>query len=146
MTFNTGRGCWNYTSKIFLIHTEVQLGNCTEKTWIHTTFSCFCLTQVSQFWITAHEGLNLAVALHIYVDMTNSIVCLTTAYGVRTKINKIKPMCVYHFSLSPYMQSRKSFKENLIPFKRNDWLVLHLPDGTIHFKVLCEVCVICIRV
>lgn len=54
---NTVRGCWNYTSKIFLIHPEVQLGNCTEKTWIHTTFFCFCLTQVSRFWITAHEGL-----------------------------------------------------------------------------------------
>lgn len=52
-----GRGSWKYTSKIFLIHPQSSAGKLHWEGLNTHNFSCLCLTPVSQFWITAHEGL-----------------------------------------------------------------------------------------
>lgn len=147
---NPGRGSWKYTIKIFLIHPQSSARKLHWAGLNTHNFSWFCLTQSANSESQPMKAYILAVALHIYVDMTNSIVCLKTAkwlqdsFSLSARANtqhmlehglslkKKKNLWVYFFSFSPYVQGKRAvFEDNI---RQITELVLHLPGSTINCR------------
>lgn len=74
---NAGRGALgSRLVKYFWSSPKVQFENSTEKAWIHRTFPVSVwLQSVSQFWITAHEGLYFGSS-SAYLGWYNQFLCL----------------------------------------------------------------------